>query len=462
MAVTMRPVHLCRPRPGALLVGVVIAALALTSFPSSGRAARVSPSVTSFPHHLVHLEGHGFGPGVGMGQWGAFGYAAIYHKKYQWILSHYYGGTTLENLPKKGADPFITVALVRDAGPGPDEPVVVTSTSSFRFGPVTVAGGHAAEAVLDRATGTWSILRSYGCDGAGGWGMVDSGVKDPLASLPPGGPADARLSVCFPHGVTVTVRGRVRAYAERSASNAKPIARAINVVRLDNYVDSVVPAESSVGWGEVGGSGPAGEQWGFQELEAQAVAARTYTLSYIANGGWQGYADISDSPDCQSYPGDTTAALALAAVADTAGRYLVLHGEPAPTQYSASSGGYTVGGTYPAVPDAGDSVCLHSSYWTCNPAHTWAATIPLRAVEAAFPSVGSLTAISVAHRNGLGQWGGRALTVLLVGTKGREKVLAENFQWDFGLDSTWFRFTSSSPSSSFAPSPQEQGSGPLP
>lgn len=461
MAASTRAVPHRRRRRGALLVGGVLAALSLLSLPMRSEGA-VTPGTTSFPHGLVHLEGHGFGPGVGMGQWGAFGYAAVDHESYEWILSHFYGGTTLVTGTKKKADPLITVALVKDAGVGLDEPVVVTSTSAFRFGPVSVAAGHAAKAVLDRSTGTWSILRSHSCAGRGGWGKEASGVNDPVASLPGTAPARARLTVCFPSGETVTVRGTVEAYAEHEASLKEPVARVLNLVPLDDYVADVVPAESSTGWGLVGGAGPDGKMWGFQELEAQAVAARTYTLAYMAAGGWQGYADISDSPDCQSYPGTADEApLTSQAVAETAGQYLVLHGEPAPTQYSASSGGYTVAGTFPAVPDAGDSVCLQSDYWSCNPNHSWTATIPVREVETTFPSIGLLEAISVPARNGFGQWGGRALSVLLVGSKGRERVSADGFQADFGLLSDWFRFTTSSTPSS-AVTVRATGTGPLP
>src|SRR5205085_8747757 len=38
--------------------------------------------------------GHGWGHGVGMGQWGAYGYA-LHGETYDWILGHYYPGTQL-------------------------------------------------------------------------------------------------------------------------------------------------------------------------------------------------------------------------------------------------------------------------------------------------------------------------------------------------------------------------------
>ena len=41
----------------------------------------------------------------------------------------------------------------------------------------------------------------------------------------------------------------------------------------------VVPNESPAYWGTLGGAGPQGQAWGFQELEAQAVAARSYVMA---------------------------------------------------------------------------------------------------------------------------------------------------------------------------------------
>ena len=40
------------------------------------------------------VKGHGFGHGVGMSQYGAYGYAE-HGKGYRFILAHYYSGTTL-------------------------------------------------------------------------------------------------------------------------------------------------------------------------------------------------------------------------------------------------------------------------------------------------------------------------------------------------------------------------------
>src|SRR5918911_4494095 len=40
------------------------------------------------------IRGHGYGHGIGMSQWGAHGFAK-HGRTYDWILHHYYRGTTL-------------------------------------------------------------------------------------------------------------------------------------------------------------------------------------------------------------------------------------------------------------------------------------------------------------------------------------------------------------------------------
>src|SRR3954454_21167794 len=41
------------------------------------------------------LNGHGWGHGVGLSQYGAYGYALLDGRDHAWILGHYYAGTSL-------------------------------------------------------------------------------------------------------------------------------------------------------------------------------------------------------------------------------------------------------------------------------------------------------------------------------------------------------------------------------
>ncbi|HJX33389.1 MAG TPA: hypothetical protein VJ257_04250, partial [Solirubrobacterales bacterium] len=54
-----------------------------------------APSAQASVTWIVH--GHGFGHGVGMSQYGAYGYAK-HGKGYRFILAHYYPGTTIGTL----------------------------------------------------------------------------------------------------------------------------------------------------------------------------------------------------------------------------------------------------------------------------------------------------------------------------------------------------------------------------
>ena len=77
---------------------LLVAALALTAllagsaagYPSTG--AKTRAQATTSPTFVV--SGRGWGHGVGMAQWGAYGYAQQ-GWTYDQILAHYYQGTTL-------------------------------------------------------------------------------------------------------------------------------------------------------------------------------------------------------------------------------------------------------------------------------------------------------------------------------------------------------------------------------
>jgi hypothetical protein len=104
-------------------------------------------------------------------------------------------------------------------------------------------------------------------------------------------------------------------------------------------------------------------------------------------------------------------------------------GTVARTEFSSSTGGWSAGGTFPAVEDLGD---------TRSPNHNWSASIPVSSIESAFPQLGSLQAVSVTRRNGLGDGGGRVLEVVLQGTSGSVTRTGAEFRAAFALRSDWF------------------------
>jgi len=421
-------------RCAAALVCVSLGILAGPVVLAPGAAATAPSPIAPFPAPNVDFVGFGNGSGLGMGQWGAFGYAALDHENYQWILAHYYGGTALSSSDNLvSTDPTISV----DLNENDRDPVVVTSQSAFSFGGETFLGGQAVRAVLSQ--GSWTLAQAAGCSSTK-WTPVASNVADPVAvpsSVQRSATLNQVLTICEHDGVDLAVRGTVEAYDSPAG------AVTLNILPIEEYVRSVVSAEVSWSWGLFGGrtGSPQGHPWGFQALEAQAIATRSYAAAELASGGWAPYATSCDSY-CQSYPGMADESPMLnEAVADTAGQILeqpvtpvttgmpgmpgsrVTPGTPATpvlAEYSASSGGYTVSGPFPGVVDRGDSVCIKSRYYTCNPCHKWWASVPVSAVEKAFPSVGTLAAVDVTQRDGVGPLGGRVETVEIIGTTGAE------------------------------------------
>ena len=200
--------------------------------------------------------------------------------------------------------------------------------------------------------------------------------------------------------------------------NSQGQARTVNTLPLEQYVADTVPGESPSYWGTLGGTGPQGHKWGFQELEAQAVAVRSYVLA--DPGGYGGYADTCDLA-CQTYRGtEYETPLSIAAATDTAGQVMYMpNGTIADTEYSASTGGYTSSAAqtspFTPVPDAGDAIAT-------NPNHSWSAAVPVSAIEAQWPAIGTLTGLTDVVGDGdlgTGETFSRVNTLTVVGTAGR-------------------------------------------
>ncbi|HXQ90445.1 MAG TPA: SpoIID/LytB domain-containing protein, partial [Acidimicrobiales bacterium] len=397
----------------------------------------------AYPFPDVSLVGHGFGHGRGMGQWGALGYALQGLTAAQ-ILTTYYGTLSAGGQTQQGPLPNgwndattpVTVALTSNAG----NDVIVTSGSPFTVDGTAVPAHAGALFHLTGPGNTWEVETSPvsgGC--AGPWTIVATGVTNPTATPGPEPfPSDGSLStealqLCeLPANIAVrgTIEGTV---------NSNDAARTVNVLPLGQYVADVTPAESLASWGALGG----GE--GLQELEAQAVAVRSYVMStYGSLQGYFGYADICDTTACQDYPGianeSTVTDTATTATANTA--VLMPNGTVASTQYSSSTGGYSAGGTFAAVPDLGDSVCVPGA---CNSHHTWQAQVPVSAIAGAYPQIGILESVGVSQRNNLGDLGGRVVQMILQGSAQSVTISGDTFAAQFaqyGAQSDWFAVTS--------------------
>ena len=100
----------------------------------------------------------------------------------------------------------------------------------------------------------------------------------------------------------------------------------VNMVGLEDDVKGVLPYEMS-------------NSWPLEALKAQAVAARSYTLSLGTKHGSQHF-DICDNTDCQVYEGRNRAGANSDAAADqTAGQVALYNGKPIQAFFYSSNGG---------------------------------------------------------------------------------------------------------------------------
>lgn len=329
------------------------------------------------------LQGHGHGHGRGLGQWGAYGYA-----KQGWnadkILRHYYGNTTAGKVD----NPDITVSLSEKKS------VSVRADAGAKVAGQTVAPGQAVSLSGGNATIT---------DGCGGAVVktVPAQWVDPV-NPGPSRPANELLTFCSGGD---KYRGSLGLGADGVA----------NKLKVDDYVKGVIPKESMPAWADSGG---------FEALKAQAVAARSYVLAGLAAGR-----KMNNTQQSQVYHGAAGEDPRTNRAADaTAGQVRMRAGKPALTEFSASTGGYTAGGDFPAVVDAGDKI---------SPNHTWTATVSPASIASAF-GVGALRSFEVIEANGLGGGSGRVGKVKVVGSSRTVEATGDEVRQKLQLKSDWF------------------------
>jgi SpoIID/LytB domain protein len=363
------------------------------------------------------FTGHGWGHGRGMGQYGALGYAVDHRWNYSQILGHFYNNTTAGAI----GNPQISVELLARRG----APLVVTGTS-LTINDVPV-GSVGLVARLE-ANGTVRINAAGACSNEGAViGTYPAGVRISTSSQ---ASVDSLVQVCDPSGRRA-YRGHLTVQPHAS-TGAQTV---FNWLPIESYLRGVVPRESPASWGSLG----AGR--GMEALKAQSVAARSYAWS---GGNYASGSKTCDTTACQVYGGAKVwnaqypsgyvleAANTDTAIAATAGQVrLMPGGAVARTEFSSSTGGYTAGGTFPAVQDLGDSI-------TSNPNHNWTAVIPA-ATMAAKLGVPGIRSMAVTGRNGLGADGGRVTQVTVVDTGGVTRTFTGNeVRSRLGLKSDWF------------------------
>lgn len=346
----------------------------------------------------LRVDGHGNGHGIGMSQYGAYGYALKTRHTYPYILAHYYPGTALRRakghsvrvLLKQG--PALLVAdATRLTAPG-RSPISLHSDRTYRFEP-DVAG---LRVVDTKANVTKARVASPATVSAG---------------------SAVRLRGLAQNGV---MSGHYRGTLVLSAG-ADGVT-AVNRLDLEQYLYGVVPAEMPASWPK-------------QALESQAVAARSYAIRSLAPGS---RFDVFADTRSQVYRGrDGERAAATAAVSATRAYALFYAGAVAATYFSSSSGGRTAaideewGG--PPVPYLRS---VSDPYDYLSPSHDWNVTLTGADVERRLGSLllGQLEDIMVTARNS----SGRAANVEIRGTGGVTEASGTQIRAALGLRSTWF------------------------
>lgn len=386
---------------------IVVIVLSSTVVTSTAQAHEAQPTAAAAN---TTITGRGFGHGRGMSQYGAQG-GAIAGKSAQQILSFYYPGTTTGK-----ATGSIRVRISADTTDGVRVGIVNgLSVRSFATGNVYVLprastrnqwsidpyGEHGTKvSSYNTTTRTWTLWKIF-------TGMTQF----------EGAPV---IALIMPSGAVRRYRGALRA-----ADVAGAHLDTVNVVGLEYYLRGVVPRESLSSWR------PAA-------LQAQAVAARTYSVYQRIRATRRAY-DLCDTTACQVYGGyDSEQVSTNNAIAATAGQIRLYKGATIIAEYSSSNGGATAAGSVPYQVTKADGWDAYRG--NGNPNVTW--TVTRTPAEMAALGVGSIRSLRVLTRTGVGPGGGRALTVEAVGSRGRLVLTADFVRIRLHLKSNWIAFPS--------------------
>ncbi|HVY11209.1 MAG TPA: SpoIID/LytB domain-containing protein [Mycobacteriales bacterium] len=412
----------------ATLVGVLLAA------PVGGASPRAVHEVYGVPAGgSFTISGHGYGHGHGLSQWGAYGAAKVADLSSNQILHFYYPHTTLATKP---VTQTVRVLLTATAAPSkkyvefnPAPGLAVTPAPSTPSTPSEKrrrAADEGSTVLPETADGGatidhWRLRKQAGTIALQGhWSGAWHTQTADVGSSATVSDTDALIAVVEPNGAkkkTIRYRGQIVAQLVSGSMQA------VDNVLVESYLRSVVPSEMSSSW-------PAAA------LQAQAVAARTYTWRAIGSPKAPWYDLVGDTRD-QAYGGfGAETKKTDNAVHSTAGEIAVDGGgAPIFAQYSASDGGWTVSGGQAYLPAKRDPY----DGKVPNNGHSWSTSITTAAIEAAYPSIGDLQQLVITGRDGHGAWGGRVTTMSIVGSKGTASPSGAAFQSAFGLRSTWFR-----------------------
>jgi stage II sporulation protein D len=354
-----------------VLAGTLLAALAM---PAPASAARWT------------VRGHGFGHGVGMSQYGAYGYAK-HGKGYRAILKHYYRHTKVGRVAKNS----ISVLLASGQ-----------SSVAFRKG--------------RKACGKrLRPKRRYRFAESRGRVTLQSGSGRKLAGCGRSGAAKGR------GGILVEGKGVYRGKLKAKLSGGGLVA--VNKVSLDDYARGVIANEMPSSWPR-------------NALRAQAVATRSYGL---AAGGGDGF-DVYDDTRSQVYGGkDSETQATDRAVRRTANEVVRYRKQVIATFFFSTSGGRTESvqfafGSEP-VPYLKS---VRDRYDRTSPYHKWKVHYSQGEMESKLSGLfgGRLKKVKVTKTGD----SPRIVRARIVGSRSSSRVSGGELQGRLGLMSTWARF----------------------
>ena len=368
-----------------------------------GTGERTTP-VTTTEATLFTVSGRGWGHGIGMSQWGAYGLAK-HGASYKTILKHYYTGigfTTIKN------------ATLRVRLRSGLQSVKLTCASSY-----TAKGGGSSLSIGGGVTATTTYVNGAYRVSAGGKTKTFSGA---VTFAPTKG--QLSLITATDAGQTGRHRGKIRVV--RSGSSLMMV----NYVAMESYLRGVVPHEVSASW-------PA------EALKAQACAARSYAerARRAATGEWDVYCDVRSQVYSSVSREDSRTNAAIKATAGIVPSY---KGTPIQAFYFSCSGGQTENIEYawettsqPYLKGVDDP---YDSYATL---HTWGPfTRSEKQLKSALGSAvkGTVQAIYRVEKGS----SPRIVKAAIIGSNGTTYMHGSMLRTKLGLNSTWVTFKSMS------------------
>ena len=376
---------------GAALAAVLILACA----PTAGASSQTYFTIT----------GHGWGHGIGMSQWGAYGYAKQ-GSSYKAILKHYYTGIGFTKI----SNPALRVRLRSGLSA-----VKVTCAKDFTVkdatsSPLRIAAGKTA--VTTYVNGRFRVS-------AGSQSRDFSGA---VTFTPTAG--QLKILTATDTGQTGLFRGTLQVVRADGALMM------INRVSLESYLRGVVPHEVSPSW-------PA------EALKAQTCAARAYAERARQNStkAWDLYCDVRS----QVYSGVAREdSRTNAAVAATRGIVPSYKGVPIQAFYFSSSGGRTENierawetTALPYLKSVSDPYDHHATLHNWGPFYKAPATL---AASLGSAVKGSLVAVFPVAR-GVSP---RIVKAAIIGTSGTTYMHGSTLRTKLRLNSAWASFKSMS------------------